>query len=144
MGQSTQSKGLHPKQVSATNWFSFRHHQKPLSDFITAANVQHKADDQLNNRQPNSPTKQNVRMNTRTEKPLVKVDSWENREGLKQETDKIKGKKRSGTVNKVMGKSAKTVTQDRFLDNRTQTTGIATLNSRKQRLKPTPRRRNET
>ncbi|WP_256925907.1 hypothetical protein [Enterococcus faecium] len=131
--QLTQPKGLHPDKSAQLTDLASRHHQKSLSDFITAANVQHKADDQLNNRQPNSPTKQNVSMNTRTEKPLVKVDSWENREGLKQETDKNQGKKRVGQLIKSW-ENRQDSNSGQVLDNRTQTTGIATLNPRKQRL----------
>ncbi|HGF7875766.1 TPA: hypothetical protein QFR94_001396 [Enterococcus faecium] len=131
--QLTQPKGLHPNKSAQLTDLASRHHQKPLSDFITSTNVQHKADDQSNNRQPNSPTKQNVRMNTRTEKPLVKVDSWENRKGLKQETDKNQGKKRVGQLIKSW-ENRQDSNSGQVLDNRTQTTGIATLNSRKQRL----------
>ncbi|HGH4038297.1 hypothetical protein [Enterococcus sp. C76] len=133
VGQSTQSKGLYPNKSAQLTDLASRHHQKSLSDFITSANVQYKADDQLNNRQQNGPTKQNVRMNTRTEKPLVKVDSWENREGLKQETDKNQGKKRVGQLIKSW-ENRQDSNSGQVLDNRTQTTGIATLNSRKQRL----------
>lgn len=131
--QTTQPKGLHPNKSAQLTDLASRHHQKSLSDFITAANVQHKADDQLNNQQQNSPTKQNVSMNTRTEKTLVKVDSWENREGLKQETDKNQGKKRVGQLIKSW-ENRQDSNSGQVLDNRTQTTGIATLNPRKQRL----------
>ncbi|WP_375379636.1 hypothetical protein [Enterococcus faecium] len=131
--QTTQPKGLLPDKSAQLTDLASRHHQKSLSDFITAANVQHKADDQLNNQQQNSPTKQNVSMNTRTEKPLVKVDSWENREGLKQETDKNQGKKRVGQLIKSW-ENRQDSNSGQVLDNRFQTTGIATLNPRKQRL----------
>ncbi|MDO2410477.1 hypothetical protein QUB72_04160 [Enterococcus faecium] len=133
VGQLAQPKGLLPDKSAQLTDLASRHHQKPLSDFITATNVQHKADDQLNNRQQNSPTKQNVSMNTRTEKTLVKVDSWENREGLKQETDKNQGKKRVGQLIKSW-ENRQDSNSGQVLDNRSQTTGIATLNPRKQRL----------
>ncbi|MCS5464599.1 hypothetical protein NWO25_07255 [Enterococcus lactis] len=68
--------GLHPNKSAQLTDLASRHHQKPLSDIITAANVQHKENDQSNNRKQNSPTKQNVRMNTRTEKSLIKAESW--------------------------------------------------------------------
>ncbi|WP_425133787.1 hypothetical protein [Enterococcus faecium] len=130
--QTIQPKSTHPDKSLQLKDLASRHHQKSLSDFITAANVQHKADNQLNNRQQNSPTKQNVSMDTRTEKPLVKVDSWENREGLKKETDKNQGKKRVGQLIKSW-ENRQDSNLGQVLDNRSQTTGIATLNSRKQR-----------
>ncbi|WP_270286256.1 hypothetical protein [Enterococcus lactis] len=119
--QLTQPKGLHPNKSAQLTGLASRHHQKPLSDFITAANVQHKADDQLNNRQQNSPTKQNVSTNIQKEISLIKVEPWGDSNESKQGTDVNQRKKRVGQLIKTW-------------ETRSQTTSVTTLDSRKQGL----------
>ncbi len=85
--QTIQPKNTHQDKPSQLTDLASRHHHQSLSDIMTAANIQHKEDDQLNNWQQDSPTKQNA-MNTQKEIPLVKVESW------------AKKSEASGTVNK--------------------------------------------